>query len=416
MRSKKFINYYNFSSAFTIVELLVVIVIIGILAAITIVSYVGVSNKANESSVISDLDNNAKLLKLYYSSYDSYPTALDSNNCPTAPTIDNKHCLKLSGNNTLVSYTSIVKSDFRLTIKNNNMEYSINSTTSPAITTTPSNSTIGKACPTGFIPVPGSGTYGTDDFCVMKYEAKIYGNDNGTTGYSSTNYPSSRASGTPYVNISQTNAITQSEKTVDQSGNTITGAHLITESEWMTIAQNVLSVASNWSSGTVGTGYIYSGHNDNNPANALVASTDDSDGYYGTGNTSGNQKRTLSLTNGEVIWDLAGDVWEWTSGQTTGGQPGISGGDYAWRDYTAITTTGSLSVNIFPSSTGISGSSSWTSSNGIGQIYSSADETAARAFRRGGTWNTGGCAGVLALDLHLSPSTTSTYIGLRVSR
>lgn len=83
----------------------------------------------------------------------------------------------------------------------------------------------------------------------------------------------------------------------------------------MTIAADVLSVKYNWSGGEVGSGYIYSGHNDNAPANALAASTDDTDGYIGTGNSvaSGdNQRRTLYLSSGDVIWDLSGNVWEWT--------------------------------------------------------------------------------------------------------
>ena len=39
--------------------------------------------------------------------------------------------------------------------------------------------------------------------------------------------------------------------------------------EWMTLAANVLSVPSNWSGGSVGSGYIYSGHNDNDPPNPI---------------------------------------------------------------------------------------------------------------------------------------------------
>jgi hypothetical protein len=47
---------------------------------------------------------------------------------------------------------------------------------------------------TGFIPVPGSGIYGTNDFCVSKYEIKIKDNDNGNQVYSSSMVPDSRAS------------------------------------------------------------------------------------------------------------------------------------------------------------------------------------------------------------------------------
>ncbi len=107
-----------------------------------------------------------------------------------------------------------------------------------------------------------------------------------------------------------------------------TGYHLITNNEWMTIARSAESVGSNWSSGIVGSGYIYSGHNDESPYGTLVASVDDTQGYINTGDKAstsdgsyGNyssdieqaykgQRRTLTLSNGQIIWDLAGDVWE----------------------------------------------------------------------------------------------------------
>ncbi|MEE3079759.1 MAG: hypothetical protein VX341_10520, partial [Bdellovibrionota bacterium] len=54
------------------------------------------------------------------------------------------------------------------------------------------------ACPTGFVHVIGNASLGTDDFCVMQFEAK---NNAGT--------PISQASGTPWVNISATNAFNE---------------------------------------------------------------------------------------------------------------------------------------------------------------------------------------------------------------
>ena len=378
---------------FTIVELLVVIVVIGILAAITIVSYTGISSKAVAASLQSDLDNNSRLLKMYYVDYGAYPTTMSAN-CPTLPVNDPKYCLKAGGTNTLTyqpdSTTNVT--DFSLYATKNTQNYRI--TSNSAI----SNS-FSISCPYGFIVVPGSTTYSTSDFCVMKYEAKQVG---------SSTTPISTASGLPWVNISQTTAIANSPNVAG-----CTGCHLITEAEWMTIAQNVLSVASNWSGAAVGSGYIYSGHNDAVPENSLAV-TALSDGYSDTGNTSGNQKRILSLTNGEVIWDIAGNVWDWTSGTMTGGQPtGMA--SWNWYQWTAV-SGGTFSINPYPSSTVLTGAASWYSANGIGMIYGLTGYASQRGYVRGGYWYSGMGAGVLTLALVNDPSATTNNIGFRISR
>ena len=223
--------------------------------------------------------------------------------------------------------------------------------------------------------------------------------------------------GMPWVSINQTNAIAYS-----QNVEHCDGCHLISEAEWMTIAQNVLSVPANWSGNAVGNGYIYSGHNDGDPTGALVATTNDSDDYFNTGNgiSSGpNQRRTLTLTNGEVVWDLVGNVWEWTSGQTNGTtaqQPGITGTGWDWREWTAITANGSLLINPSPTSTDLSGANTWDSSKGIGQINSNSDSTGLYGFIRGGAWYSSSSAGVLVLHLGTSSGFTGGDVGFRVSR
>ncbi len=420
------------NSAFTIVELLVVIVVIGILAAITIVSYTGISQKAVVSSLQSDLGSAKKQLSLYYTDHSSYPTSIDATtNCPkdSGGTPDTNYCLKPSSGNayTYLPNNTTNATDYSLyasNSSNSSLYYRISTTTALS-----SALTIATPCPYGFIVVPGSSTYGTSDFCVMKYNAKAdngsgVGDTSQTTGsntWPANTYPISASrklvstpQGYPVANISQTTAITIASTYT----NNCTGCHLITEAEFLTIAQNVLNNPVNWSGGTVGSGFIYSGHNDNVPATALEASTDDSNGYYGTVNVSpSNQRRTLTLSNGEVIWDLAGNVWQWTSGTSTTGQPGITGEiAYAWKQYTAVTATGTLSPNVFPSGTSISGANTWTSTNGIGQLYSNAGETGLRGFIRGGNWSNGSYAGVLALYLYNAPGGTGASVGFRVAR
>ncbi len=276
------------------------------------------------------------------------------------------------------------------------------------------NLTLGSTVfPSGWIRVPGNSTFGTSDFWVMKYDADCIQASNNTpltapdTGYHTyanntqpcvgpNYYIASTPGGYPIANISQIDSATYC---------TSIGAHLITNNEWQTIAWNVQNVSSNWSSGTVGTGYIYSGHNDNAPANALIADSNDSNGYAGETNTGGNQKRTLILSNSSVVWDMAGNVWQWTNDTITGAnEPTGATPGWNWREYTAITTWGSLTqAKAGPLN------SSWNSSNGIGQIYS--DGTASNAtiygFLRGGLWDSGGDAGVDTLILNFTPGSTS---------
>lgn len=251
------------------------------------------------------------------------------------------------------------------------------------------------SCTSGFIPVPGNSLFGTNNFCVSKYEAK--NNGSGTVV--------SQPGTAPWVSITQTNAITT-------AANACTACRLIGEAEWLTIAHDIVNVPSNWSGGSVGSGYVYRGHSDGSPASNLTASSDDTNGYVGTGNVSGDQKRTLTLSNGQVIWDFAGNAWEWTSGQITGGQPGAS--SYAWREWNAVTGIGTLSPNPFPVFA-TSAASGWTgAANGIGQFYSSTADATLRATRRGGSRALGNSTGIFTLSYGSDPSASGSDIGFRV--
>jgi len=390
-----------YQRGFTIVELLVVIVVIGILAAVTIVSYTGIAQKAKIASMQSDLSSAAQQLKLFQAADPNnyYPATIDC----TIPDSTTNKCVKASGSNSFIGgYTfnnSAVPRTFTLVVTNGGtISYNITNDSAPVAGVPP------LVCPAGFIVVPGSVTYSTSDFCVMKYEAKNDGSNNAI----------SQAAGTPWVDITQPASVAAGTAACS-------GCHLITEAEWMTIAQNVLGVASNWDNGsgghTVGTGYIYKGNSD--ATGSSIASSDDNNGYFNTSNVApSNQRRTLTLSNGQVIWDFSGNAWEWTSGtvQSPIVQPGINGGGYNVREYNTLTNQGTLPVNPMPASTGIAGASTWTSSTGIGTIFSSSDSTTARGFARGGsTINDGG---ILMLSLQFDPAGgfTNGWYGFRVSK
>lgn len=257
------------------------------------------------------------------------------------------------------------------------------------------------SCSTGDIPVPAStlpdGTV-VPGFCVMKYEAKGSGS------------PVSTASGTPRVGLSWTAA-----RTACQS----VGKHLIAENEWLALANDVVHVASNWTGGSVGAGAVYSGHNDSSPGNALAASTSDGSGYSGTGNSSGNQRRTLTLSNGQVIWDLAGNVWEWVD-ETIAVGSRYHGGASRVMDYN------SASADAHPIASNVPLAkrppNGWNADQGMGRYFDGQDAACAQndsgcdtqaAFLRGGYWLNTATAGVFALYLGSGRANSTTSFGFR---
>lgn len=382
-------NKIIFRSGFTIVEVLVTIVIIGTLAMIAFVSYSGVVNRARSTSLSSDLNKAYDKLNLFKLDYGRFP---DTVNCAN-PESSTNICLEFTSGNSFTytsnNYTGTWK--YGLSVRN-----SVNSS---RIT---SDSKAAIDCPYNFIVVPGSATYGTEKFCIMKYEARAY---DGST-------PISQAEGLPWSWIDQYDAI---DKSPNVAG--CDNCHLTTEAEWLTIAQNVMSVDSNWTGGEVGNGRIFSGHSDESPSGAQEALSYDYDGYYNTNNSYPSyQRRTLTLTNGEVIWDFAGNLWEWTSGRTTGGQPGLTGeSGWAWKEWNTVTAPGSLSPNASPAFAD-SAASAWTSeSNGIGFLYSYIGDATQRAFNRGGCSENYDYSGIFALRLNSTPGETDSIIGFRVA-
>jgi hypothetical protein len=304
----------------------------------------------------------------------------------------------------------------------------------------PANAQV--ACPHGFIHVPGDPLYGTTDFCVMKFEAKCDVSGDGIGETASGDHSScntgldtwgnslsgcrcledkggqivSSPQGAPIARIAQdAGGSGVDTKTYCESR----GWHLLTNDEWMTIARNAERLGSNWCAlngtscgNSPGSQYLVAGHNDNSPGFALQASTDDSQVCYGTVTkdtnstcgSSGTQRRTHFLSNGEVIWDLAGNVWHWTDGVIRGPDKPVGAGA-AWIDWPDVTNYGSLTYdNLKPTN------SSWNLDQRVGRYYQGASTDIDYAFRRGARWNDSSAAGVFALLLNLTPDNSGSGI------
>jgi formylglycine-generating enzyme required for sulfatase activity len=227
----------------------------------------------------------------------------------------------------------------------------------------------------------------------MKFEAK---NNNGAAV--------SVAAQTPWGNITATAA--QGKCTALGSG-----YDLISNAEWMTIARNAEGVQSNWSGPN---GMLARGHSDT--ASIGLSVTDINDPYSGTGNNANQQpgsgweqKRTLTLSNGEVIWDLAGNVWEWVDWdpQTAGFQLGpTSCSSTNWFELSSANCAALSANQYMPANPG-----NWTpydSSHGLGRFRGGFG-----AAVRGGSSDVGAVAGAFTLSLDYSPGDDSTIFGFR---
>jgi hypothetical protein len=208
-------------------------------------------------------------------------------------------------------------------------------------------------CDDGWVWVPGSSKYGTlPGFCVM-------------TGKADSSFNSViDGTGSPLVNISQGEA----QFACQSIG---LGYHLLSENEWMTIADNIIKVGDN--------------DIDNNTSGMQLA--------FGLDNFS------YKLTNDNIIYDLAGSIGEWTDQTITNGGMITPLIDIA-QEYSEITNY--QGFNIAPPYY-------YDSANGIGTIITGNNLNNLRGFVRGQS-------GVYGLDLSKSPATISDTIGFRCAK
>ena len=393
------------TKSFTLIELLVVIVIIGILSGVIVISVTNYINDAKNTKIVAELSNLSKSFEGYSNYYVGSLCIEDTANNAAFLSYYGLSSYPKHPNYTAGS-TSLTTNDCYLYFSDGT-NYSIRT---PSVgnkgyliqeSRTQKTKPIEKNCETGWIPFGNR--------CVMQYEARAKSDADSTIDADglyvtlSSNSPTSTGSGLPWRSITQIDAKAECESI---------GAHLITNAEWMAIARDIESVSSNWA-GVV----LNRGHTDNVPASALAASTD-SDPYSGTGQTTGEQKRTHTLSNGEVIWDFAGNVRDWVDDKVSCFvdvcPSTLTPRPTGWQNYTAITSWGKYSraeLGVFGSFTG--------TTNGVGKFLSDVDsasgssDTYTHAFLRGGAWNSLSNGGVFTCDLDYSPFGTISNSGFR---
>lgn len=405
------------NKGFTLIELLVVISVIAILSTLTVVYLDTARMAARDARRVADVKQVQLALKMYYNDVGIYPTFVTINS--SIANGGTNYLLRVPSNPTPRSDNGCPDQDYQYTQLESGQGYNFtfclgdrtdDLDAGPRVAT--HNGILN--CPTGWVAVPGSSVFNTNDFCVMKYEAKCAEDIDLTTGLTEPNVgrntydnlnvgcdsgnartPVSVSSGYPIANVDQAKAQTLCESI---------GAHLMTNAEWMTIARNIEQIASNWNNREVGNAYIYKGNYDNDQG---LDGTDENADCRND-----DCKRTLTLSDGEVIWDLSGNVAEILSDicptlcstQPQRGCYNSDSGYIEWND---------RSLDDYEREVAGPSDVAYTSSQNVGQYLGCKD--AGWMFIRGGDYVNEGNErdGIFSLRLVYHPSEYSHSWGFR---
>ncbi len=254
-------------------------------------------------------------------------------------------------------------------------------------------------CPANYVRIPGDQDYGTNDFCIMKVEAKNV-----------SNVATSQIASAPWASISQAASLAQCRSLG-------LGYDLINNAEWMTAGSNIAGKGANWTSGTVGTGSLFVGHSDYSPSSACPASADETLAFVESNCTpinaggGSNQKRVFMLSTNDVVWDIVGNVAEWVNYSNYGDKPSAS----TWTEYNSITATITAPLVHFIPTHAVK--SFWVdtwqhSTTKIGMLMSGTNLQGG-ALIRGGDYMATAYAGLFSANLSLSPTSTANTDGFR---
>lgn len=298
-------------------------------------------------------------------------------------------------------------------------------------------------CPEGYVWVSAD----SGNFCVMKHGARAFDQvagrvvEDGCGGLGDlaqcnraglNNWadrtrivPMSVPEGVPWRRVS----FLEAERACEGLGG---GYRLITNRQWMAIARDLELTPANWASGVPGVGTMAKGlhktgeHPEGlykrlgHPAPATTAAC-----LYGfvlndeircAPRGAFAHRRTLELSTGDILWDFAGNMWEWVDATEDGDTlPGRACSNRSgWTAFDECDFKGSSPFvrgdeadprfDVAPELSG-------GIASGVGMIHSHNEDD--RVFRRGGSWHNGPASGVFALDLRSSPFDASAGIGFR---
>lgn len=172
-----------------------------------------------------------------------------------------------------------------------------------------------SSCLPWYIPVVWNEKLFQPGFCAAKYEMTLA---NGDGNPDSTSWNTYKYNNGDYIASKKDYPLT--DLTITQANNACKGLgmHLITNSEYTTLARDIESEKINWSGNQIGVGNLYS-WNSSNSTHGISNSTGPRSNATKTGwkdnpnmsyNRVGDERRQLMLSNDEIIWDLVGNVHE----------------------------------------------------------------------------------------------------------
>lgn len=166
------------------------------------------------------------------------------------------------------------------------------------------------------------------------------------------------------------------------------GMRLITELQYLAIALDIAQQDINWTSGKVGLGGVFQGLREGNVDEAQA-------GDYVSDEES--ERRWHQLSNGERVYDFAGNAYSWVFDDVQGDEQGVVAKVFD-EDSASIATA------PFP-----------CMDHGMGWRPEAGDDWSGRALVRGGYWDGGDYAGVFYLGSG-SPDYRRGLVGFRCTK